>query len=116
MSKRRVFQPGDLIKLDFDFDPILGHEQGGFRRALVVSEAAYNARVGLALVCPTTTQVKGYPFEVPIPDGYQVHGVVLADQVKCVDLKARAAKYVETGPAELLHTVRGYIALLIGAK
>jgi mRNA interferase MazF len=56
---------------------------------LVLSPAAYNGRVGLALLCPITSQVKGYPFEVALPDGLPVTGVVLADQVKSLDWKAR---------------------------
>lgn len=99
-----------------DLDPRIGHEQGGRQRALVVSEASYNRRVGLALVCPITTKMKGYPFEVTIPEGGKVKGVVLADHVKSVDLKARRAKYVEDAPPDVLNTVRGYVALLIGAK
>jgi mRNA interferase MazF len=114
VSKPRVPQPGDFIKLDFD--PQAGHEQGGWRPALVVSEAAYNGRSNLALVCPITNHAKGYPFEVAIPDGHNVQGVVLADHIKSADLKARNAKHIGTAPTEVLETVRAYIALLIGAK
>lgn len=115
MTRARVFQPGDFVTVDLD--PRVGHEQSGWRPALTISEASYNARSGnLVLVCPITSQVKGYPFEVPIPDGSEVHGVVLADQIKSVDLKARRAKYVGAAPAEVLDTVRAYVALLIGVK
>jgi mRNA interferase MazF len=82
----------------------------------VVSEASYNARANLALVCPITSHVKGYPFEVSIPDGFKIQGVVLADHIKSADLKARNAKHIGTAPSEVLDTVRAYIALLIGAK
>ncbi len=114
MSKSRVPQPGDLIKIDFD--PQAGHEQAGWRPALVVSEALYNGRSNLALICPVTNQAKGYPFEVPLPKDCALQGVVLADHVKSADLKARRAKYAGTAPKEVLDTVRAYIALLIGAK
>ncbi len=114
MSRGRDFKPGDFITLSLD--PTLGHEQGGWGRALVVSEANYNRRAGLALVCPITTKIKGYPFEVAIPEGGDVKGVVLSDHMRPVDLKARNAKYVADAPAEILHTVRGYVALLIGVK
>lgn len=114
MSKRRTPQPGDLIKIDFD--PQAGHEQGGWRPALVVSEAVYNAGSHLALICPITSQVKGYPFEVPLPEGCAIQGVVLTDHVKSADLHARRAKHAGTAPKEVLDTVRAYIALLIGAK
>jgi mRNA interferase MazF len=97
-----------------DFDPSSGHEQAGWRPALVVSEERYNSRVGLMLVCPVTTQVKGFPFEVPVPDGGKIRGVVLSDHVKSVDYTARKAKFIEAAPSEVLRTVRRYIALLIG--
>lgn len=61
----------------------------------MVSPAAYNAKVGLALVCPITSQVKGYPFEVAIPEGAAAAGVILADQVKSLDWRARRAKVVD---------------------
>lgn len=114
MSKSRIAQPGDLIKINFD--PQAGHEQAGWRPALVISEAAYNARSGLALICPVTNQSKGYPFEVPLPKGCVLQGVVLADHVKSADLKARSAKHVGVAPKEVLNTVRAYVSLLIGAE
>jgi mRNA interferase MazF len=114
VSKPRVFQPGDLIKINFD--PQAGHEQAGWRPALVISESAYNGRSKLALVCPITSQPKGYPFEVALPTGCALQGVVLADHVKSADLNARGAKYVGVAPREVLDTVRAYIALLIGVK
>ena len=114
MSKPRVPQPGDLIKIDFD--PQAGREQAGWRPALVISEAAYNGRSNLALICPITNHAKGYPFEVPLPASCVLQGVVLADHVKSADLKARRAKHVGAAPKEVLDTVRAYVALLIGAK
>ena len=74
---------GALIWLTFK--PQSGREQAGRRPALVVSPSAYNSKVGLALVCPITSKVKGYPFEVPLPDGGPVQGVVLADQLRSLD-------------------------------
>ena len=114
MKTRHVFQPGDMIKIDFD--PRAGHQQAAWHPALVISEAAYNQRSNLALVCPITSQVKGYPFEVPLPQSCRVHGVVLADQVKSADLKARYAKYVGPAPLQVLNAVRAYVALLIDVK
>lgn len=80
---------GDVVRISFD--PQAGHEQAGRRPAIVISPRAYNARVGLALLCPITIQVKGYPFEVRIPEGFPVVGVVLSDQVKSLDWRARKA-------------------------
>jgi mRNA interferase MazF len=114
VSKPRTPQPGDLIKIDFD--PQAGHEQAGWRPALVISEAAYNERSNLALICPITSHAKGYPFEVPLPADCAFQGVVLADHIKSADLKARGAKHVGVAPKEVLERVRVYVALLIGAK
>lgn len=94
MVTRRPFVPGrgDLVWLSFD--PPSGHEQRGRRPALVLSPAAYNRKVGLALVCPVTSHVKGYPFEVAIPAGLPVGGVILADHVRSVDWRTRKAAWI----------------------
>jgi len=94
---------GDVIWLMFN--PQAGHEQAGRRPALVISPIAYNGKSGLALVCPITTQVKQYPFEVGIPPGLPVAGVVLADQIKNLDWKARKAEYICTLRAEVMEDV-----------
>jgi len=75
------------------FNPQAGHEQAGHRPALILSPQAYNGKVGLALLCPITSHVKGYPFEVKIPDGLEVGVAILSDQVKSLDWKARQAKF-----------------------
>ena len=99
---------GDAIWISLN--PQAGHEQAGRRPALVLSPAAYNGRVGLALLCPITNQVKGYPFEVRVPCGLAVTGVVLADQVKSLDWRARQADFIaalpETVVAEVLQKLR----------
>lgn len=83
---------GDAVWLNFD--PQSGHEQAGRRPALIISPRSYNEKVGLALFCPITSQVKGYPFEVSIPKGMKVKGVVLVDQVKSLDWQARKAERI----------------------
>ena len=93
---RRVPERGDAILIDFN--PQVGGEQAGRRPAVVLSPAAYNGRVGLALLCPVTGQLKGYPFEVAIPDGLGVTGVILADQVKSLDWRRRNATVIEALP------------------
>jgi len=74
--------------------PQAGHEQAGRRPALVLSPAAYNGKVGLAILCPITSQVKGYPFEVQIPEGLPLEGAILSDQAKSLDWKARKAELI----------------------
>ncbi len=84
---------GDVVWLSFD--PQAGHEQAGRRPALVLSPMAYNDKTGLCLVCPITSRIKGYPFEVSIPKNAKVTGVVLADQVKSLDWQVRKAELIE---------------------
>jgi len=84
---------GDLVWLEFT--PQAGSEQRGRRPALVLSPKAYNGKAGLALFCPLTSKVKGYPFEVELPDGYAVSGVVLSDQLKSLDWRSRKVRFIE---------------------
>jgi mRNA interferase MazF len=79
MSKKYFPDRGDAVWLNFN--PKVGHEQSGRKPAVVVSPKSYNKKVGLGLFCPITSQIKGYPFEVGIPDGTIVSGVVLSDQI-----------------------------------
>jgi mRNA interferase MazF len=88
-GRRYVPERGDVVWLQFT--PQAGHEQAGHRPALVLSPASYNRRSGLMLCCPITSRVKGYPFEVALGEGQALGGVVLADQVKSLDWKARQA-------------------------
>lgn len=81
---------GDLIWMNFT--PQAGREQAGHRPAVVLSRSVYNARTGLAIVAPITSQRKGYPFEVPLPDGLPVQGCVLTDHVRSIDWRARRAQ------------------------
>jgi len=102
---------GDLVWLHFN--PQAGHEQAGHRPAVVISPASYNRRVGLALCCPVTSQVKGYPFEVLLPSGLGVEGAILADQVKSLDWRVRKARRVASVPADVLHDMIGKILALV---
>lgn len=92
MVSRFVPNRGDIVWIDLN--PQAGHEQSGRRPALVVSPESYNKKVGLAIFCPITTQIKGYPFEVIIPDGQKVQGAILSDQVKSLDWKIRKVKFI----------------------
>jgi mRNA interferase MazF len=92
-----VPERGDAIWITLN--PQAGHEQAGRRPALVLSPSAYNRKVGLAILCPVTNQIKGYPFEVRIPDGLKVKGAILSDQVKNLDWKERQAEFICRLPA-----------------
>ena len=102
---------GDAVWLHFD--PQSGHEQRGRRPALVLSPASYNGKVGLAILCPVTSQVKDYPFEVALPEDAGVEGVVLADQVKSLDWRAREAKLIGRLPARVTAEVLGKLGALL---
>lgn len=103
---------GDIVWLTFN--PQAGHEQAGRRPALVLSPGAYNGKVGLAILCPITSQVKGYPFEVSLPEGLRISGVVLSDQIKSLDWRARQAEYVCQLPKARLNEVLQKLSTLIG--
>jgi mRNA interferase MazF len=102
---------GDVVWLDFQ--PQAGHEQTGRRPALVLSPRAYNAKVGLALLCPITTRLKGYPFEVAVPDDCGVTGVILADHVKNLDWRARRAEFICRLPVPIVADVQARLAALL---
>jgi mRNA interferase MazF len=101
---------GDIVYLDFD--PTKGHERG-HRPAFVLSPRIYNAKSSLALFMPITKQQKGYPFEVPLQPELQTQGVILADQIKCLDWKARGVQFVESVPASVVEEVQAKIEPLL---
>jgi mRNA interferase MazF len=108
--RRYVPDRGDVVWLNFT--PQAGHEQAGHRPALVLSPASYNGKTGLMLCCPVTSQVKGYPFEVPLDVG-GIHGVVLSDQVKSLDWKARRAKRKGAVPKAVMEQTLARIRALL---
>lgn len=112
-TKRVRYVPdrGDAVWLTFD--PQAGHEQSGRRPALVLSPKRYNARTGLAILCPLTSQIKGYPFEVIIPGGLAIQGAVLADQVRNLDWRARRASRICELPRLTTEEVMGKLRALL---
>ena len=107
-----VPQRGHIVWIDFK--PQAGSEQAGRCPAVVLSPAAYNGRVGLALLCPITRQVKGYPFEVALPAGLSLTGVILSDQVKSMDWRRRNAAPADSLPAGTVDEVLQRVGLLLG--
>lgn len=105
---------GDAIWLDFT--PQAGREQAGRRPALVLSAATYNGRAGMAVVCPITSQIKGYPFEVLLPAELPIHGVVLSDQVRSLDWRVRQAEFIARLPDQLMAEVIAKLATLVGFR
>ena len=93
-SSSRSYVPARGQAVWLTFDPQAGHEQSGRRPAVVLSPQEYNRRTGLAILCPVTSQIKEYPFEVVLPEGTVLRGAVLADQVRSLDWRARKAKLI----------------------
>jgi mRNA interferase MazF len=106
-----VPERGDIVWISLN--PQAGHEQTGRRPAVVVSPRSYNGKVGLGLFCHITTHARGYPFEVSLPAGLKVSGVVLADQVKSLDWRVRQAEFCVRLPASISAEVIGKLAALL---
>jgi mRNA interferase MazF len=115
VSRKAAYIPerGDAVWITLD--PQAGHAQAGRRPALVLSPSRYNGRVGLVLLCPITSQVKGYPFEVPLPAGSPVSGVVGADQVKSLDWRAHKATRIGAVSVEVVVQVLQRLQTLLAA-
>ena len=103
---------GDIIWISFD--PQAGHEQAKYRPAVVLSPASYNKKTSLTLVCPITSRVKGYPFEVALPSASTVTGVILADQPKSFDWKARNARFEGRASPRAVSEVLEKLQTLLG--
>lgn len=111
VARAYVPDAGDLIWLDFT--PQAGREQAGRRPAVVLSPRTYNEKTSLAVVCPITSHAKGYPFEVSVPSGQRIGGVILSDHLKNLDWRQRQAQKAGKIPRAILEQVRGRIAALL---
>ncbi|MGR3179414.1 MAG: type II toxin-antitoxin system PemK/MazF family toxin [Candidatus Anammoxibacter sp.] len=105
---------GDVVWIDLD--PQSGHEQAGRRSALVLSPQKYNQKVGLAIFCPLTKHIKGYPFEVIIPETNIISGAILADHVKNLDWRARNVEFICKLPDKIIVDVLKKLGTLISFK
>jgi len=111
MPRRYAPERGDVVRLQFT--PQAGHEQAGRRPAVALSPRLYNEKVGLGLFCPVTSHPKGYPFEVRIPEGLAVGGVVLCDQVKSLDWETRHAQFVCRLPDDIIAEIMAKVQTLL---
>ena len=102
---------GDFVWVDFD--PAAGHEQQGQRPALVLSEQAFNKTIGLALVAPITSRVRGHGFEVPISDSSKINGVVLCQQLKTIDFEERGLQFVEQASSNVINEALRKIRVIV---
>lgn len=113
MVKPGAYVPerGDIVWITLN--PQAGHEQAGRRPAVVLSPRSYNGKTGLAILCPVTNQVKGYPFEVLLPEALPLSGAVLSDQVKGLDWRARNAELICVLPVETTSEVLEKLGTLL---
>jgi mRNA interferase MazF len=112
VAREYVPEAGDLIWIDFT--PQAGREQAGRRPAVVLSPRSYNEKTNLAVVCPVTSKKKGYPFEVSLPPGLRITGVILSDHLKNLDWRQRQAQRAGRIPRSVLQQVRDRVAALLG--
>ena len=112
MKGKYVPERGDIVWLEFS--PQVGSEQRGKRPAFVLSLKSYNNKVGLGLFCPITSSIKGYPFEVPLPEGGKISGVILVDQIKNLDWRVRRTAFIQRTAKPLYDEVLAKLITLIG--
>jgi len=111
VKKGYVPQRGEVVWITLN--PQAGHEQAGRRPAVVLSPGAYNEKVELAILCPVTNQIKGYPFEVLLPAGLPVTGAILADQVKSLDWRVRDAEWICALPPRVVAEILQKLGTLL---
>ena len=111
MPARYIPDRGDIVWLEFD--PQAGREQAGHRPAVALSPRTYNQKSGLALFCPITNRIKGYPFEVVLPPGLVVQGAVLCDQIKSLDWSARGCRFAVRLPFDVMEEVLAKIHAIL---
>lgn len=111
VADSHIPERGDLVWLNFN--PQAGHEQAGHRPALVLSPREYNEKSSVALFCPITSTVKGYPFEVELPPGGVIGGAVLADQVWSLDWRPRRLKFAAAAPRQVVAEVLGKLRAVL---
>ena len=110
---KRSYVPGNGEIVWLTCNPQAGHDQAGRRPALALSPRSYNRKTGLALFCPIASRAKGYPFEVALPAAGTVTGVVLADQIKSLDWRARRVRFESKAPPRVVSEVFGKLAVLL---
>lgn len=103
MVEKYILKQGDIILLDFN--PQTGHEQKGRRPAYVASNHDFHKLTNLAIVCPITNTVKGFPLHVPLDEQTKTTGAIMCEQVKALDLEARKSTFVEKTTRQIADTV-----------
>jgi len=112
MARPYVPDRGDLVWAQFN--PQAGHEQAGIRPAVILSPREYNNASGLALMCPVTSRIKGYPYEVILPPGGPMAGAILSDQLKSLDWRARQVRHAGRVQSPVMAEVMAKVKTLLG--
>ena len=110
VARAYVPERGDVVWVDLN--PTKGHEQAEHRPAVVLSPYTYNAKTHLVLVCPITSHIKGYPFEV-VCTGKKISGAILSDQIRSIDWHARNVRFIEKTTSVVVHEVLEKVRLLL---
>jgi mRNA interferase MazF len=113
VSEEEAPDRGDLVDLSLDLGDRAGHEQAGWRPALVLSSRRFNAATGMAVVCPLTSTTRGWAFEVPLPEGLDATGVILCDQVRSVDWQHRRWRRRGALPAAIVQRVADVVHAIL---
>ena len=111
MAEAWIPDRGDFVWMNFS--PQSGREQAGLRPALTLTPRVYNRMAGLALFCPVRSRAKGWLFEVPLPPGLPIEGVILVDQIRSIDWRSRKARPAGRAPHELVSEVLGKASALL---
>ena len=98
-----MVRQGDIIKVDLD--PQAGHEQAGYRPAVVISNGVFNQRTNLTIVCPITNTNNRFPLHIPLDKRTETTGVILCEHIKALDLNNRTYKIIENLPNDILENV-----------
>jgi len=105
-------EAGDIAWIEFD--PVKGTERAGRRPGLILSSVDYHQKSGRAVVCPISSNVRQWPFNVTLPSGLKTVGVVMVDQIRAIERGARIFAIIEHAPSDLMSEVRGRLAALLG--
>ena len=105
-----TIKQGSIVKLDFD--PTKGHEQVGYRPALVISRTLFNLNTRQIVVCPITSKSKPFPMRIPLDGRTATQGYIICDQVRTLDVEARKPWFVEEVPEDILEKILDIVSAI----
>ncbi len=111
MVKDYIPDRGDLVKLTFN--PQAGHEQAGWRPALVLSNKTFNKATGLAFLCPITNNTVKHSLHIPIPEHIPLSGVIMTEQIKSLDFNARNIRFIHKAPPDIIEKAHNLVSAIL---